>query len=197
VWLSVRRERIWHNSNWLSQLSSEIVCSCEMNQNWSCACCFSSSEKWIMIDVEVNKKHLKDIEEKFWKEIVLKTLNTSIKKSIILLQRYATEETPVDEWRLRSSFKTELKNYYWILFNPVEYAIFVHEWTKPHKAPRRNIEEWALRHWLNPWSVWISIMRKWTKANPFMERAVERWEKEVDEIFEREINSMIYELCKD
>lgn len=150
-----------------------------------------------MIDVEVNKKHLKDIEEKFWKEIVLKTLNTSIKKSIILLQRYAMEETPVDEWRLRSWFETEFKNYYWRVFNPVEYAIFVHEWTRPHKAPRKNIEEWALRHWLNPWSVWISIMRKWTKANPFMERAVERWENEVDEIFEREINSMIYELCKD
>lgn len=150
-----------------------------------------------MIDVQLNQSQLEGIEKKFWKEPILKMLNNSIKKSVALLQRYAMEETPVDEWRLRSGFQSEFRNFYWRLFNPVEYAVFVHEGTKPHKAPRTNIEERALRHWLNPWSVWLSIMRKWTKANPFMERAVERWEEKVDEIFQREIDTMIYELCKD
>jgi len=150
-----------------------------------------------MIDVEINKKHLDDINKYFWTETVVKVLSTSIKKSIALLQRYAMEETPVDEWRLRAWFQTEFKKFYGRLFNPVEYAIFVHEWTRPHKAPRNKIEEWALRHWLNPWSVWISIMRRWTKANPFMERAVERWEDQVDEIFQKEIDTMIYKICKD
>jgi len=149
-----------------------------------------------MIDVEINKKHLQDIEKNFWSETIEKMLSTSIRKSITLLQRYAMEETPVDEWRLRSSFQTEFRKYYWRLFNPVEYAIFVHEGTRPHKAPRSKIEEWALRHGLNPWSVWLSIMRRWTKANPFMERAVERWENQVDEIFQNEINQMIYKMTK-
>ena len=150
-----------------------------------------------MIDVELNKNHLDDINKYFWTETVVKVLSTSIKKSIALLQRYAMEETPVDEWRLRAWFQTEFKKFYGRLFNPVEYAIFVHEWTRPHKAPRSKIEEWALRHWLNPWSVRLSIMRRWTKANPFMERAVERWEDKVDEIFQKEIDTMIYKICKE
>ena len=150
-----------------------------------------------MFEIEIWKKQLQDIQDKFWSATIQKMLQNSINKSIVLLQRYAMEETPVDEWRLRAWFETEFWKYYWRLFNPVEYAIFVHEWTSPHRAPRSKIEERALRHWLNPWSVWLSIMRKWTKANPFMERAVERWEKEVDEIFRDEINWMIYNMTDD
>lgn len=193
--LSFRSEGIRYCANRWNKLSSEIVCSCKRNQNRSCALCFSSCKE-SMIDIEINKKELDDIQKTFWNKAIVDILDRSIKKSVILLQRYAMEETPVDEGRLRSWFQTELKPFYWRVFNPVEYAIFVHEWTKPHKAPRNNIEARALRHWLNPWSVWISIMRKWTKANPFMERAVERWEEQVDEIFSKEIDKFFNEQFK-
>lgn len=149
-----------------------------------------------MINVEYDKEQLEKIAEEFWKEKVQETLDRSIKKAVTVLQRYAIEETPVDQNRLRSSFQTQFKSSWWRLFNPVDYAIFVHEWTKPHAAPFDKIAERAGRHGLNPWSVRYSIRTKWTKANPFMDRAVEQWEKEVDEIFDQEINKMILELNK-
>jgi len=149
-----------------------------------------------MIDIEIDKQALKDIQEKFWVATIQNMLDKSIKKTIILLDRYAIEETPTDQWLLRNSFKTEFKKSYWRLFNNTEYAIFVHEGTRPHSAPFTPIAQWAERHWLNPWSVWFAIRMKWTKANPFMQRAVERADEEIDDIFQNEIDKMINEMTK-
>lgn len=148
------------------------------------------------MDLEVNQKKLQEIQKRFWPEKIQQMLNNSIKKVVVLLNRYAIEETPTDQWLLRNSFHSEFRPSFWRLFNNSEYAIFVHEGTRPHSAPFTPIAEWAERHWLNPWSVWLAIRRKWTKANPFMERAVERADDEVDKIFQREIDAMIEIIVK-
>ena len=70
-----------------------------------------------MIDIEIDKKALKDIQEKFWVATIQNMLDKSIKKTIVLLNRYAIEETPTDRWLLRNSFKSEFKKSYWRLFN--------------------------------------------------------------------------------
>lgn len=147
-----------------------------------------------MVNIEYDQKKLEEIQKQFWSETVQKMLDTSIKKSIVLLQRYAIMETPTDQWRLRNWFQTEFKKSFGRLFNPVNYAIYVHDWTKPHSAPFDKIAERSLRHGLNPWSVRHSIRMKWTKANPFMDRAVDQWEKQVDEIFDKEIQKMVLQL---
>jgi len=51
-----------------------------------------------MYDVTVNADDLKKIAKAFWKEVVQDTLDTSIKKSIVLLNRKAIMETPTDTW---------------------------------------------------------------------------------------------------
>lgn len=147
-----------------------------------------------MVNIEYDQQQLEEIQKQFWSEVVQNMLDTSIKKSIILLQRYAIQETPTDQWHLRNGFQTEFKKSFGRLFNPVEYAVYVHDWTKPHTAPFGKIADWANRHWLNPWSVRYAIRMKWTKANPFMDRAVEEWEKQVDAIFEKEIDKMVLQL---
>jgi hypothetical protein len=58
---------------------------------------------------------------------VQEMLDRSIKKSVILLERYAIQETPTDQGRLRNDFHTEFKRSFGRLFNPTKYAIFVHE----------------------------------------------------------------------
>ena len=148
------------------------------------------------IDFEVNKKAINDIKEKLWSGAVLQMLDRSIKKSVVMLNKYAIQETPVDQWRLRSSFSTEFRPLYWRVFNNTQYAIFVHEGTRPHTAPFDKISERAYRHGLNAWSVWLAIKRKWTKANPFMQRAVDLWNDEVDEIFQGEVQRMIDNFIK-
>lgn len=147
-----------------------------------------------MVNIEYDQKKLEEIQKQFWSETVQKMLDTSIKKSIALLQRYAIMETPTDQWRLRNWFQTEFKKSFGRLFNPVNYAIYVHDWTKPHSAPFDKIAKRSLRHGLNPGSVRYSIRMKWTKANPFMDRAVDQWEKKVDEIFDKEIQKMVLQL---
>lgn len=165
-----------------------------MNSDWPHSCCFSSSKERIMVDIEYNEKQLQQIYDTFGSKAVQDIFDRSIKKSVLLLERYAIEETPVDQNRLRSSFQTQFKKSFGRLFNPVDYAVYVHDWTKPHSAPFDKIAERSLRHGLNPWSVRYSIRMKWTKANPFMDRAVDQWEKQVDEIFDKEIQKMVLQL---
>lgn len=149
-----------------------------------------------MIDIERKEKQLEQITEKFWSDIVQEMLDRSIKKSVILLERYAIQETPTDQGRLRNDFHTEFKRSFGRLFNPTKYAIFVHEWTRPHYAPIDKLKWRADRHWIPVGALRLSIARKGTKANPFMDRAVEQWEKEVDEIFASEIDKMFLEITK-
>ena len=147
-----------------------------------------------MIDIERKEEQLEQITEAFWSDIVQEMLDRSIKKSVILLERYAIQETPTDQGRLRNDFHTEFKRSFGRLFNPTDYAVFVHEWTRPHYAPIDKITGWALRHSMKPWALRLSIARKGTKANPFMDRAVEQWEKQVDEIFSDEIDKMFLQI---
>ena len=149
-----------------------------------------------MVDIERNEKQLEQIYETFWSEAVQWILDRSIKKSIILLQRYAIQEAPTDQGRLRNDFHTELKKSFGRLFNPTRYAIYVHEWTRPHFAPIDKLQGWADRHGIPVGALRRSIARKGTKANPFMDRAVDQWEKQVDEIFSKEIDNFFNEIFK-
>ncbi len=149
-----------------------------------------------MIDIERKEKQLEQITEKLWSETVQAMLDRSIKKSIILLQRYATQEAPTDQWRLRNDFHTEFKKSFGRLFNPTKYAIYVHEWTRPHFAPIDKLQGRADRHGIPVGALRRSIARKGTKANPFMDRAVDEWEKQVDEIFAKEIDKMFLEITE-
>lgn len=149
-----------------------------------------------MVDIERNEKQLEQIYETFWSDAVQWILDRSIKKSIILLQRYAIQEAPVDQARLRNDFHTELKKSFGRLFNPTRYAIYVHEWTRPHFAPIDKLQGRADRHGIPVGALRRSIARKGTKANPFMDRAVDQWEKQVDEIFSKEIDNFFNEIFK-
>lgn len=144
-----------------------------------------------MYDVEINAEDLKKIAKAFWTTVVKETLDTSIKKTIVLLNRNAIMETPTDRWLLRNSFQTEFRSWYWRLFNPVKYAIFVQEGTRPHNAPFDPIAGRANRKWLNGGAIRRSIKMKWTKANPFMDRAIESSDREIDNIFQSEIDKLI------
>ena len=196
MWRTVRRERKWHCFDQFGWLWSQSGCTCQMNYNWPHSCCFSSSKERIMVDIEYNEKQLQQIYDTFGSKAVQDIFDRSIKKSVLLLERYAIEETPVDQNRLRSSFQTQFAKSFGRLFNPTNYAIYVHEWTRPHYAPIDKLKWRADRHWIPVGALRLSIARKWTKANPFMDRAVDRWEKQVDEIFSKEIDNFFNEIFK-
>jgi len=149
-----------------------------------------------MVDIERSEKQLKQIHDVFWPEAVQDIFDRSIKKCVILLERHAIQETPTDQWRLRNDFHTEFRKSFWRLFNPTQYAIYVHEWTRPHYAPIDKLQWRADRHGIPVWKLRHAIARKWTKANPFMDRAVEQVEPQVDEIFSKEIDKFFLDVFK-
>jgi hypothetical protein len=50
-----------------------------------------------MIDIEYKEKQLKQIQEVFGSKAVQDILDRSIKKSVLMLERYAIQETPTDQ----------------------------------------------------------------------------------------------------
>ncbi len=149
----------------------------------------------MVTELSINVNNLDKIKNDFWPEKIAIALDNSIKKSIVLLDRTAREETPV--WVsgfLRAGFKEEFRSLYWRLYNSAEYAIDVHNGTWPHVAPFADIYQRATFKWLEPWAVRNSIAKKGTKANPFMDRTVEKTDNEIDDIFQWEIDKLVLEM---
>lgn len=88
---------------------------------------------------------------------------------------------------LKQSIGIRLKSGSVIIVPKKEYAMAVHQGTRPHyvsvKDKRSPLHIWAIKKGLNPYAVQKSIMRKGTKPNPFVDRTIERVEYKVRRIF--------------
>lgn len=128
-----------------------------------------------MADQPINLqiKGLDDVVARFKQApvIVATRLNDALNKSTLIAQREIRKETPVDRNRLRNSVVTQqLARFAFSVGTNVKYAIYVHEGTKPHRAPYDPIKAWAKRRGIPAYPVWLKISQKGTKANPFFER---------------------------
>lgn len=89
-----------------------------------------------------------------------------------------SKEAPVDTGILQnaSSWLVEETGEFDIrVYTPIEYALYVHEGTRPHAAPFEPIAIWAGRHGLEPGAVWHNILMYGTAPNNFADRAVEQF----------------------
>jgi hypothetical protein len=98
-----------------------------------------------------------------------------IKTSTLAIQSEARKEAPVDFGTLRNLIQYENLNNVWFVRSLAPYSIYVHEWTgiyarnwnwkkKPRSFKAKN-------------GMWYKT--KWTKANPFMERAKENKQDQI------------------
>ena len=76
------------------------------------------------------------------------------------------DPAPIPQWGRMEVQAVSSKN--------APYPIFVHEGTKPHFPPIEAIRGWAERHGIPPFALAMSIARKGTKANPWLERTVKK-----------------------
>lgn len=149
------------------------------------------TSNWRMVNLTVNLIWVEEIARKFGTAPIRETLEIAIKKSMFYTQAEAIKETPVDQWWLRNAYDTEYSNLKGRLFNKKVYAWWVHDGTRPHFPPISSIEWWARRKGISPWAVARSISKRGTKANPFMDRTVEKVKSGVDKIFDQEIQTLI------
>lgn len=80
------------------------------------------------------------------------------------------------------------------------YALYVHEGTRPHRAPMDAIKAWAERKSrggkdFNWFAVWLKIAREGTEAHPFLLDAVESTQGQYLPLVEEEFRKALIAYC--
>lgn len=155
-----------------------------------------------MASVSVEIKGLDQLQSAFSKapDVVAKESRDAIMRSLILLQAAAKERTPRDRGGLWNSIKpkmiSSLEGQLVIEGTGEEYAIFVHEGTRPHFPPLAAIAPWAESHGIPAFALALSIARKGTKPYPFFKWAREAKEADINGIFENALKNILAKLSK-
>ncbi len=105
----------------------------------------------------------------------------------------AKKLVPCSSWSLRRSISYKLFRDCVKIYSDVHYAVYVHEWVKPHLiSPVKKKSLYWENNWL--WFFSKSAYHPWSKANPFFEDAVKNCKNEVinkcNEILQWVINKM-------
>lgn len=125
--------------------------------------------------------------------VVATEARKAIMKALLILQASARMFTPRDTSRLASAIRVDMhSSLSGELVADTNYAVFVHEGTRPHWPPYDAIEPWARRHGIPPFPVMLAIARKGTPPRPFFKLALEQKDKEVSDIFQGAIKNIVH-----
>lgn len=126
-------------------------------------------------------------------------IQRGLEKAGKLITRTEKEEVPIGvSNQLRQSIDMRLIPNNVTIAPHKNYAIDVHEGTRPHFVPVNNprdpLRVWAISKGLNPYAVQKSIAKKGTKPNRFVERTVSKAEEEVRRIFSQVLENIIKKI---
>ena len=137
-----------------------------------------------------------DIKIEGWSQEDFDRLIRAARQAIALAIKYtATEvwgnvrkEAPVDHGRLAGSFQLDqVDDLSYRIWSGVEYALAVHEGTKPHVIEPKNKK--AL-YWEGARHPVRRVMHPGTQANPYAERAIEQASSRSDEFISRALREV-------
>lgn len=127
--------------------------------------------------------------------VVSAELKRAIQSAITILQGSARMLAPKDLSHLAGAIKTEMTSALsGQVYADTNYALFVHEGTKPHWPPIDAITPWANRHGIPPFLVARSIAQKGTKPQPFFQWAKDATENDVFGLFEAAISNIVNKI---
>ena len=126
-------------------------------------------------------------------ERMAKELNTAIAKTILKVESAAKREAPVNKQsgggNLRQSIKSRMTGQAkGIVEVGAEYAVYVHEGTRPHMIRASNKKALANRRTGQFFG--RTVNHPGTAANPFLQRAVDVAQKEVDSYFIKAVENV-------
>lgn len=112
----------------------------------------------------------------------------AIQRSILIIESRAKREAPVNKQtgggNLRQSIKSSMRGKAsGEVSVGAEYAVYVHEGTRPHEI--RPVYKKALANTRTGQFFGRLVMHPGTKANPFLERAVQQSEGDVNREFDK------------
>lgn len=136
------------------------------------------------VSVKINGLNkLQRFAEKF-PQIAEKYTNIAINRSLLRVLGAEKQEAPYGvSGQLRDNWKVVLGRFEGALVSLSSYARYVEFGTKPHMPPVEPLIPWAKKKGLNPWAVARSIAKKGTKANPFLQRALDNTKTGVESEF--------------
>ena len=150
---------------------------------------------------EIEIENLNEIREVFrtYPVVANQEINKGLLKSGKLIVSTEKREVPIGVTNhLRQSIGMRLVRNSIIIVPKKKYAISVHEGTRPHYVsvsnPRSPLRIWAIKKGINPYALQKSIMRKGTKANPFVDRTVNMTNMKVRKIFVNVLEKIIRRL---
>lgn len=147
-----------------------------------------------MDSISITLKWAEEIAKKFGTQPIKSTIKRIITMATIYMQWLSRQEAPTDQGQLRWWISVEITDLRGSVFNTMKYWDYVHQGTGPHFPNVTAITGWANRHWISPWALAFSISKKGTKANPYFDRATEKWESKVNEIADREMQNLVTSL---
>lgn len=150
-----------------------------------------------MTEVSVEIRGLDELTKRIEKfpAISEKHVNKAINRSLIRVLGEAKREAPFGvSGGLRDRWDVIVGRFTGVLRSGVGYAKGVEEGTPPHKVSASAIAPWAIKKGLNPWAVAKSIEKKGTKANPFLQRAVNHEEGNINKEFGDALENIIEEI---
>ncbi|MFH0891337.1 MAG: hypothetical protein V1867_00990 [Candidatus Falkowbacteria bacterium] len=139
---------------------------------------------------EIQIENLNEIREAFrmYPVIANREIQSGLLEAGKVILANEKGESPVGVTaQLRLTIGLRLKSGSVIISPNKQYALSVHQGTRPHyvsvRDKRAPLRLWAIKKGINPYALQKSIMRKGTKANPFVDRTVQKSEWPVRRIF--------------
>lgn len=126
-------------------------------------------------DVKINIEGLEKLQTSLANAtpIIVRHVTDAVEQSVATIEREATTRTPVDTGALRSNREKSLRPLIGRLKYMQNYALFVHEGTRPHFPPLKALAGWAKRHGTSAGVVAKGIAARGTKARPFLKEGAE------------------------
>jgi HK97 gp10 family phage protein len=116
-------------------------------------------------------------------------MRAAMTEATLTVESTARSLAPRDTGRLQGSISSRITGGGTSLVGEigpsVRYGLFVERGTRPHWPPVAAVSGWARRRGIPPFLVARSIARKGTRAQPYMEPALERNRGRIEAIFAR------------
>lgn len=126
-----------------------------------------------------------------------KYINKAISLSLLRILGAEKVEAPFGvSGLLRDNWQTSFGRFEGSIKALAPYAAYVHEGTAPHMPPVDQITPWANKKGISPWAIAMSIKKKGTKANPFLKRAVDKVQHDIEGEFATALQGTLDEVAR-
>lgn len=149
-----------------------------------------------MGDIEIKIKNIEEIKRAFSKSpaLMTKNLDRAIRQTILFIMGKSVANAPIRTGRLRASSYTSYGPLKGEVGFKAKYASYVHDGTSPYII---NAKSGKALYWKGASHPVKRVRHPGIKANPFLRKAVENNELQIDKFFENAVQDTLDQIAKD